>query len=101
MVAWAATLVATIRQFSHQFRSRLISQLIKDISRVLQKLLRYFNGTIISTFFVPFLPAWPVIYSFILNELVSTLTSLKLISPLLAKAGSSLQYCYKIPDVFE
>ena len=34
---------------------RLISQLIIDISRVLQKLLKYFNGTAISTFFV--LPA--------------------------------------------
>ena len=32
---------------------RLISQLINGISILLQKLLRYFNGTIISTFFVP------------------------------------------------
>ena len=30
-----------------RFRWRLISQLIKDISRVLQKLVRCFNGTII------------------------------------------------------
>ena len=32
---------------------RLISQLIKGISRVLQNLVKYFNGTIISTSFVP------------------------------------------------
>ena len=31
---------------------RLISQLIKGISRVLQKLLKYFNGTAILTSFV-------------------------------------------------
>ena len=38
--------------FSDQFRMRLISQLIKIISRVLQKLLMYFNVTAISTFFL-------------------------------------------------
>ena len=31
---------------------RFISQLINGISRFLQKLLKYFNGTAISTFFV-------------------------------------------------
>ena len=31
---------------------RLTSQLIKGISRVLQKLLNYFNGTIISTYYI-------------------------------------------------
>ena len=31
----------------------LTSQLIKGISRVFQKLLRYFNGTIISTSTIP------------------------------------------------
>ena len=36
-------------QFSDQIRIRLISQLIKDNSRVLQTLLKYFNGTAIST----------------------------------------------------
>ena len=36
-----ATGVAAIAHFLHQFRSRLISQLIKGISGVLQKLLRY------------------------------------------------------------
>ena len=38
-------------QFSDQVKMRLISQLINGISRVLQKLLKYFNSTIIPTFF--------------------------------------------------
>ena len=53
---------------SGQVKTRLISQLIKEISRVLQKFLNYFNSTIISTFFV--LPATviPVIFCLNLNE---------------------------------
>ena len=42
VVPWSAFL-ATTTHLLYQFRSRLILQLIKDISRVLQKLLRYFN----------------------------------------------------------
>ena len=42
-------------QSADQFRIRLISQLIKDISRVLQKLLQCFYGAAISKSFV--LPA--------------------------------------------
>ena len=143
MFSWAAAIVATISQFSYQFRSRLISQLIKGISSVLQKLLRYCNGTIISTFTAwkvskygvisgPYLPVFGLnteIYGpeitlyldnfhaaiicavvaclacsffFILNKSVIALASVKSIIALLApKAGSSLQYCHKIPDVFE
>ena len=37
---------------SKQVRMRLISQLSKDISRFLQKILKYFNSTSISTSFV-------------------------------------------------
>ena len=48
---WFATVLATTKQFYFQVRIRLISQLIGGISRVLQKLLRYFDGTIISTSF--------------------------------------------------
>ena len=41
---------------------RLTSQLIKGISRVLQKLIKYFTGTTISTFFVlSLLGVFPVI----------------------------------------
>ena len=48
---------------------RLTSQLINGISRVLQKLLKYFNGTIISTFFVfLLLGVFPVIFTLNLND---------------------------------
>ena len=47
---------------------RLNSQLINGISRTLQKLLKYFNGTIILTAFaIPF-PVEPVIFCLNLNE---------------------------------
>ena len=47
---------------------RLISQLINSISRVLQKLLKYFNGTAISTSFVlPSAGVVPVIFILDLN----------------------------------
>ena len=35
---------------------------IKDISTVLQKLLRYFNSTILSTFYLELLSFWPIIF---------------------------------------
>ena len=44
-----------MRQVDNHVKMKLISQLIKGISRVLQKLLKYFNGTVISTIFL--LPA--------------------------------------------
>ena len=40
-------------QFADQVKIRLTSQLIKGISRVLKKLAKYFNGTIISISLVP------------------------------------------------
>ena len=55
---------------------RLISRLIKDISTVLQKLLKYFKGT---TFFTSFVllasGVFPVIFILNLNDSVSTLLS--------------------------
>ena len=47
---------------------KLISQLIKGISRVLQKLFKYFNDTIISTFFVPPTALLSVRFCLSLNE---------------------------------
>ena len=41
-----------IAQSLDQVKMRLTSQLINSISTVLQKLLKYFNGTAFSTFFV-------------------------------------------------
>ena len=40
-------------QLVDQVKLRLISQLISNISRVFQRLLRYFNGPAISTFKIP------------------------------------------------
>ena len=45
---------------SGQVKMRLISQLIKDISRVFQNLFTYFNGTIFSTFFGPASAVLPI-----------------------------------------
>ena len=39
---------------------------------------------------------------FILSDLVVALAALKSpIAPLASTAGSSLQYCHKVPDIFE
>ena len=46
---------------------KLTSQLINGISRVLQKLLKYFNGTIISTSFV--LPSAGVFHAIFVLDL--------------------------------
>ena len=51
---------------------------------------------------MPLFSVWPVIFSFVLNESVLALASLKSVIVLLAaKAGWSLQYCHKISDVYE
>ena len=49
----SASLVALLvnKQFSDHVKIRFISQLINGMSSVLQKLLKCFNGTTISTFF--------------------------------------------------
>ena len=71
---------------------RLTSQLINSISRVVQKLLKYFNGIIISTsFLLPSSGVSPVIFTLNLDDLESAMLSL----------GLSLYYCHKLPDVFE
>ena len=52
---------------------RLVSQLIKGTSRVLEKLLKYFNCTTISRFFLPSSSTTPVIILLYLNyALLST-----------------------------
>ena len=56
-------------QVGGHVKIRLTSQLINGISRVLQKLLKYFNGTIISTSFVlPAAGVFPVIFILDLND---------------------------------
>ena len=93
---------ATEKQFFDQINIRLFSQLMTGISSVLEKLLIYFNGTIISTSFVLLFPVCPVICCLNLNEILLPLSAKKLvITLLLFKVVSFLQHCYKLSDVFE
>ena len=65
-------------------------QLIKGFSRVLEKLLKYFNGTAILTSFVlSSAGVFPVIFISDLNDSQFTIASV----------SSSLQYFHKLPDV--
>ena len=71
---------------------KLTSQLINDISRVLQNLLKYFNSTIFPTSFVlPLFEVFPVIFILDLNDLEYVKLSF----------GSSLYSCHRLPDVLE
>ena len=79
----------------------LTSEFIRGISEVCQKLLSYLRGTIISTFFVPSSPVWPVIFTLKLNESVRLFSTKLAIALLLYTASTSLQYCHKLPNVFE
>ena len=80
-----------ITNFLDQVKWRLISQLINRISRFFQKLLKYFNGTNISTFFVlPLSRVFPIILVLDLNDSDSVILS----------CGSSLENRHKLPDVF-
>ena len=86
--------VLIITEFLDQVKISSISQLIKGISRVLQKLLRYFSGTIISTLIIPSLLVWPVNLFLKLNESVLLAPLKATIFPLPYTAGISLQYCH-------
>ena len=48
--SWSAAVPATKHQLLYQVNIRLISELCNGISSVLQKLLKYFNGTINSIY---------------------------------------------------
>ena len=82
--------LAIIKQFSDQVRVRIISQLINSSPRGLQKLLRYFNGTIIPISFVSSFHVWPVIFCLNLNEALLLSSKKSIITPELFKVGSSL-----------
>ena len=101
MTPWYETLLYPITQFSDQVKKRLTSQLLKGISRVLQKLLEYFNRTIITTLSIsPSSSVWLVIFALKLNESVALPTLKLTILPLLFATGISLKYCHKLPDNF-
>ena len=58
-----------IKQVHDYVKMRLTSQLINDISIILQKLLKFLKGTIISTFFLlQSLGVFPVIFILRLND---------------------------------
>ena len=87
-----ASVAEEIAQFLDQVKIRLISQLIHDILRAIQKLLKYFNGTDISKYFVlRSSGVFPVILILDLNDSDSVILSF----------DSSLYYCLKLPNVFE
>ena len=88
-----------ITQVDDHVKMRLISQLIGGISRVFQKFLKYFNGTIISASFVlPSAGVFPVI--FILDVVIQNLPSYhsahlcNIAVKFCHKILSSLQYCH-------
>ena len=68
----------------------MISQLFNGISRVLQKLLKYFNGTIIWISSLPSFLVWPVSFCLYLNEALSGSSGTSIITALLFMNGSSL-----------
>ena len=76
-----------IKHGADQVRIRLISQIINGIWRVLKKLLKHLNGTLILTFFVPSFPVLPAIFALLkqnLNEPLLLLSGGKsAIAPLL------------------
>ena len=98
---WFETAVETITLLADQVKRQLISQLIKEISRVFQILLGCFNGTLISRPFVLLSSVWHVIFSLKLNESVTLASSKTIITSLLFTAGLSVQCYHKLSDVFE
>ena len=56
------------RSIRYKLQDQVTMRLVNDISRVLKKLLKYFNGTIVITFFVPLFPIEPVFFCLNLNE---------------------------------
>ena len=69
VAAWFAAKL-DITQFADQVRMRLISQLFNGISSVFQKIVIYFNGTIILAAFVPSFPLEPVIFYLKLSKVL-------------------------------
>ena len=70
---------------------RLISQLIKGISRVLQELLKCVNGAAIFAFYNASIISLCKNFDLNLNDSNSVVIFF----------GSSLQYSHKLPDIFE
>ena len=82
--------LSIVKHLLDQVRIKLISQSIYVISRVLQKLLKYFNGTLILTLFVPSFSVLPAIFVLNLNEAQLLLSVGKHATASLSKNVSSL-----------
>ena len=87
-----SAVVSIITQFLYHDKISLNSQLVRDSPRVLQKLLKYFSGTIILTFLVP-----PLSVVLPVNLFLNLADSESVTGSL----GSSLKYCHKLLDVLE
>ena len=85
-----ALFASQMTRFSYQFKSRVTSQFIGFISRVLQKLLKPFNGKTLFTFVILALSVLSIILDLNLNALEFVVLS----------SGSSLQYSYEKAEVF-
>ena len=87
VIANAVALVSLGNTYlSDQIKIRLILQLIKDNSRVFQKLLKYFNGTTISTSVLPLAAVLPFIFGLILNQALLSAAEKLVIAPASVKA---------------
>ena len=85
-----STGVSVIKQFEDQVRMTLISKIINGISRTLEKLLKYFDETIILTSFGPLLAFLHTIFAVDLKEALLILSAAKsAIAPLASENRSS------------
>ena len=87
--SWLSIRLSIIKNLLDQVKIRLTSQSINGIFRVLQKLLKYFNGTLILTFFVPSFSVLSAIFALNLNEALLMLSVGKLVIEPLSKNASS------------
>ena len=88
--SWLAIESSIKKHLADHFWIWLISQLINCISRVLEKLLKFFNDTLFLTSFLPLFPILPA--SFVLNSNEALLLSAgkSAMAPLYLKKCSSL-----------
>ena len=87
-------------QFADQPKRRLISQLIKGILRVLQKLLRHFNATIISTS-CAVIVCLTCSFFFTIKWISDTSHIKPNNNTIIIYNWLSLQYCHEVPHVFK
>ena len=92
--------LAIFKKYADEVRIRLAPPLINGISKVLKKLLRYFNGTIISIIVCSIISCLTCYFCLNLND-VLLLSSRKLIKlSVLFKTGSSLLCCHRLLEFF-